>query len=210
MTDIISIFLLGLVIIIHPCTAAPNIAAMTYLQGKSQGKKAVLWMYVLGHTLLYILLGTAAAWLVRTGIVTISHQTESAWATPLLAGVFTLGGIYLVFTSLFTHHHHAVSGRSMLPGLWGAFLSGIVIALAFCPEAAVSFFGVLVPLSAASPAGLALPTVFATGTALPLAAAAVLIQRGTKLNLGYLGNMRWFNLALGILFLCTAAVIILF
>ena len=210
MTDIFSTFLLGLVIIIHPCTAAPNIAAMTYLQGKSEDGKPILWMYVLGHTLLYAVLGTAAAWLVREGIVTFSRQTETEWAAPLLAAVFFVGGIYLIGSSLFAHHHHEVSNRKLLPGLWGAFLSGVIIAVAFCPEAAVAFFGVLVPLSAASPAGLALPTVFAIATALPLAAVAVLLRRGTALRLGYLHNMRWFNLALGILFLATAVVTVLF
>ena len=209
MMDIISTFLLGLFIIIHPCTAAPNVAAMTYLHAKSGGRKAVLWMYVLGHTLLYIVLGTGTAWLVREGIMVIGHQTGLAWATPLLVGVFSIGGIYLVCSSLFTHHHHAISNRSMLPGLTGAFFSGVIIAIAFCPEAAVAFFGVLIPLSAASVAGLALPTVFAIATTLPLAVVAVLLQRGSKLKLKYLNNMRWFNLALGILFLITAAVIVL-
>ncbi len=210
MMDILSTFLLGLVIIIHPCTVAPNIAAMTYLQGKSTGRKSVLWMYVLGHSLLYALLGTAAAWLVREGIVNISHQAESPWAAPLLAAVFAFGGIYLIFSSLFKrHHHHEVSQRNMISGLWGAFLSGMLIAVAFCPEAAVAFFGVLVPMSAASHTGLILPWVFALATALPLAILAVLLQRGTKLNLKYLSNMRWFNLILGILFIITSIVIIM-
>ncbi len=209
MMDILSTFLLGLVIIIHPCTVAPNIAAMTYLQSKNADRRPVLWMYILGHSLLYALLGTAAAWLVREGIVTIGHQTESSWAAPLLAAVFALGGIYLVFCSLFKHHHHhEVSQRNMIPGLWGAFLSGTVIAIAFCPEAAVAFFGVLVPMSAASRIGLVLPWIFALATALPLAVIATLLQRGTSLNLKYFSNMRWFNLALGILFLITSAVII--
>jgi cytochrome c-type biogenesis protein len=210
MTDILSTFLLGLVIIIHPCTAAPNIAAMTYIQGKSDGRKRVLWMYILGHSLLYAVLGTAVAWLVRTGIITLSHHTEATWVAPLLATVFSLGGIYLVVSSLFTHHHHEVASRNLMPGVWGAFVSGTVIALAFCPEAAVAFFGVLVPLSATAHAGLALPTVFAIATALPLAVLAVLLQRGTRLSLGYLAKMKWFNLVLGILFLATAVVIVVF
>ncbi len=210
MMDILSTFLLGLVIIIHPCTVAPNIAAMTYLQSKNAERLHVLWMYILGHTLLYALLGTATAWLVREGIVTIGHQSESSWAAPLLAAVFALGGIYLIFSSLFKHHHHhEVSRRNMLPGLWGAFISGALIAVAFCPEAAVAFFGVLVPMSAASATGLILPWIFAVATALPLAVIAILLQRRTGLNLKYLNNMRWFNLALGILFLVTSAVIIL-
>ncbi len=210
MMDILSTFLLGLVIIIHPCTVAPNVAAMTYLQSKNTDRRPILWMYILGHTLLYAILGTSLAWLVREGIVTISRQEASTWAAPLLSAVFAIGGIYLVLSSLFAHHHHhEVSQRSMLPGLWGAFLSGAVIAIAFCPEAAVAFFGVLIPLSAASHTGLFLPLVFALATALPLSIFAILLQRGISLHLKYLNNMRWFNLALGILFLATAVVIIL-
>jgi cytochrome c-type biogenesis protein len=210
MIDFFSAFLLGLVIIIHPCTAAPNVAAMTYIYGKSDRRPTVLWMFVLGHTLLYAVLGTVVALLVRTGVIVVSRQTEMQWAVPLLAGIFFVAGLLLIYSSLSSHHHHAVPRTRLLSGTWGAFFSGVLLALAFCPEAAVAFFGVLIPMSAASASGLLLPLVFAAATAIPLAAVAVLFSRGKTLNLAYLSATRWFNLVLGIFFLVTAAIVWLF
>ena len=53
-------------------------------------------------------------------------------------------------------------------GLLGAFLIGVVFALAFCPYSGALFFGVLIPMTIASIKGLYLPLVFALGTGLPV------------------------------------------
>ena len=210
MIDILSALFLGLATIIHPCTVAPNVAAMTYIYGKSNSRRTVLWMFILGHTLLYVVLGTVLVLLVKRGIIIVSRQTEMQWAVPLLAGIFFLAGLLLIYSSLSAHHHHAVPRVRLLSGTWGAFFSGVLLALAFCPEAAVAFFGVLVPMSAAAPSGLLLPAVFATATAVPLAAVAALFSRGKNFNLSYLGATRWFNLVLGLLFLMTSAIVLFF
>lgn len=75
---------MGLAVIIHPCTIAPNIAAMSYLGGKGQGKD-VMWMYIIGHTLLYALLGIGVTLLLKFGIV--SNGLEAIikeWGSPCL------------------------------------------------------------------------------------------------------------------------------
>jgi threonine/homoserine/homoserine lactone efflux protein len=53
-------------------------------------------------------------------------------------------------------------------GYWDAVLLGIVFALAFCPYSGVLFFGMLVPITIASPSGLYLPVVFAIATGIPV------------------------------------------
>jgi hypothetical protein len=64
-------------------------------------------------------------------------------------------------------------------GVWGAGLLGIFLALSFCPVSAGLFFGTLVPLAADRSSPLLLPTVYGIGTALPVAAFAVLLAAGT-------------------------------
>ena len=69
-------------------------------------------------------------------------------------------------------------------GVWGAGLLGIVFALSFCPVSAGLFFGSLVPLAADRGSPLLLPAVYGVGTALPVAAFAVLLAAGA----GWLGK----------------------
>ena len=48
------------------------------------------------------------------------------------------------------------------------FYLGLVFALAFCPYSGVLYFGMLVPMTVASPSGLYLPVVFAIATGIPV------------------------------------------
>ena len=63
-------------------------------------------------------------------------------------------------------------------GLIGGFLLGAIFALAFCPFSAILYFGVLIPLALKSTGGIALPTVFAVGTGLPVLVLGVLLSFG--------------------------------
>lgn len=60
----------------------------------------------------------------------------------------------------------------------GAFLLGMAFGLAFCPTLFLLFFGLLVPLALASPAGATFPLLFALGTALPVLAVLGAIALG--------------------------------
>ena len=53
-------------------------------------------------------------------------------------------------------------------GLLGAFLIGVIFALAFCPYSGALYFGILIPMTVSSLDGLYLPVVFAFGTGLPV------------------------------------------
>lgn len=53
-------------------------------------------------------------------------------------------------------------------GYFDAILLGLIFALAFCPYSGVLFFGMLVPITIASPVGLFLPVVFAFATGIPV------------------------------------------
>jgi len=45
---------------------------------------------------------------------------------------------------------------------------GVLFAMAFCPYSGALFFAVLIPMTLAASAGLALPIVFSIGTGLPV------------------------------------------
>jgi cytochrome c biogenesis protein CcdA len=51
---------------------------------------------------------------------------------------------------------------------WGAFLLGMLFALAFCPYSGMLYFGMLIPITISSASGLYLPIVFAIATGLPV------------------------------------------
>lgn len=209
MIDIISTFALGLAVIIHPCTAAPNIATMTYIYSKSEKRSIVLWLYVLGHTALYLSLGLVISFLLRRGIIALGDQTPMEWMQPVLVSVFVISGILLIYSSLRSHHHHHTASSSRLfTSVPGSFIGGVLLAVAFCPEAAVAFFGVMIPLSVTSSAAYFIPVAYAAATAIPLALAAVVLHKGINLKLNYLQTgSKWFNLVMGVLFIITALII---
>ena len=76
-----------------------------------------------------------------------------------------------------SHKHHNALAESGAPG---AFLLGVIFALAFCPVSAALFFGSLIPLALNHPAGGALPFIYGIGTGLPVLAFAVAIALGVK------------------------------
>ena len=157
---VVTAFLLGLVVALHPCPLATNIAAMGYI-ARNTGRSRLFvsgMFYTLGRVLAYTLLGVAllllwrgSAWMLSLG------ERIGEWGERLLA------------PRLHRHAHcpHVVSGGHRFHGTWGSLLLGAILALTFCPESAVVYFGMLMPLSVQESGGLLLPAVFALATSLP-------------------------------------------
>ena len=72
-------------------------------------------------------------------------------------------------------------------GLIGAFLLGIIFALAFCPFSAVLFFGMLIPLALKAGDGLIIPAVFAFATGLPVIIFSIILVKSVS-KLGSIMN----------------------
>ncbi len=93
------------------------------------------------------------------------NQNGEKFLGPLLIiiGLIMLNVIRLNFlgTSSFEERF---SEKFKNQGLLGAFLIGVVFALAFCPYSGALYFGMLIPMTIASSSGLYLPIVFAIGT----------------------------------------------
>ena len=183
---LVGAFLIGLLASLGPCPLTTNIAALGCITRELASPRRVLLtsgLYTLGRTCAYGVLGIAlfAAGL-QISRVSNSLQTLAEIALgPLLI---------LVWLVLLDVIHPTVN----LGGAWmerwskrvadwnsiGAFLLGILFALAFCPYSAALYFGVLIPLAFKSAGGIVFPFLFGIGTSVPVLVIGVPLALGVK------------------------------
>jgi cytochrome c biogenesis protein CcdA len=174
---------LGILTSISPCPLATNIAAVSYVGGRVGSTRAVLLsggLYTAGRTLAYVVLGASAVWSLMS-MVTVSSFLQGGFRRALGPLLIVVGLLLLGLLKLNLPGVGVSAGlreRVDRAGVWGAGLLGIVFALSFCPLSAGLFFGSLVPLAADRSSPLLLPTLYGIGTALPVAAFAVLLAAG--------------------------------
>ena len=211
-TPVITAFLLGLLTALSPCPLATNIAAIGFISKQIGSRKKILLnglLYTLGRVLAYTLLGVMLIVILKQGLGLFGVQnTIDKWGEWLLSPLLLLIGVFLL-----------VGDRIRLPGFgfngdtgglsrkggWGAFLIGVLFALAFCPTSGVFYFGMLIPMSATTAGGYLLPAVYAVATAIPvLAVAWILAFSAQKIGLFY-GKIqifqRWLNVIVGVVFI---------
>lgn len=210
-TPVLTAFLLGLLTAISPCPLAANIAAIGYI-GKSINDRRRMFrngvLYTLGRVVAYTLLGVVLIALLKGGSSLFGirkfigiYGEKALGPALLLIGLYMLFGRKLPLPSLgFNGSRERFAER----GGWGAFLLGVLLALAFCPTSGVFYFGMLIPMSATVTMGYLLPVLFALATALPV----LLVAWVLAFSAGQIGNLygrmqtmqRWLNIAVGILF----------
>jgi cytochrome c-type biogenesis protein len=164
---------LGLLTAISPCPLATNITATAYIAKTITDKRKVLFsglLYTLGRMASYTALGA----LIYFGashfqVARLLQGNGEKYIGPvmILVGLIMLDVIKLANLSTGSLTDK-LSDRFKDRGLAGSFLLGLVFALAFCPYSGALFFGMLIPLTLSSSAGLALPIVFSVGTGLPV------------------------------------------
>lgn len=170
---IVSAFLLGLMTAISPCPLATNITATAFITKNISSKRKVLLsglLYSLGRGFSYTAIGLALYFgASKFHLARFFNQNGEKYLGPLLIllGLIMLNLIRLSFMGK-SSFQDRLSERFKDKGLLGSFLIGIVFALAFCPYSGALFFGMLIPMTIASPDGLYLPVVFAFGTGLPV------------------------------------------
>lgn len=180
----ISAFLLGLLAAISPCPLATNISAMAYISRTINSPGYVIVsgaLYTLGRMASYFSIGA----LIILGGTQTHHVSNflqdkgEQFIGPLLLiiGIIMLGIINIPFFRgggrLFT-----LGEKVAHRGKLGAFLLGVVFALAFCPYTAILFFGILMPLALDSTEGITLPASFAVGSGLPVLIFAAVLSTG--------------------------------
>lgn len=213
-------FLLGLAVAFHPCPLAANIAAMGYIAKDLGRKRDVLacgLLYALGRMVAYSTLGVALIAAFRGGVGTFSDTTAlnalsdwfARWGEAVLSPVLIIIGLYFLLSRFIHQHEHCpdiASGKRHFNGAWGGFLLGVLLALMFCPESAIVYFGMLLPMSINVSVGYILPFIFALATAIPTVLMAWGIAYGVAgsaaIRQKMLAAQRWINAIVGVIFIC--------
>ncbi|MFZ1935571.1 MAG: aromatic aminobenezylarsenical efflux permease ArsG family transporter [Thermoguttaceae bacterium] len=197
---------LGILTAISPCPLATNIAAISYVGRKVGSPRAVMTaglLYTLGRCLLYVGL---AVLLAETALSSdaVSRFLQN-YMHLALGPIFLLLGMFLV--GLITSSMggavmtEGMKKRIDALGIWGAFVLGVLFAVAFCPFSAMLYFGLItlilgaesgaitaklanigLVLPKASLAGstIVLPCLYGIATALPVILVAFLLAYSAK------------------------------
>ena len=209
---LLTAFLLGLLTAISPCPLATNITAIGFISKGMQNRHRVLWsgiLCALGRTLAYSVLGALLIYIIRKGADTFDlQQMVSEWGEIVIGpaliviGVLMLVGEFVDLGGKFGFQAGRWSER--LNGPVGAFILGILFALAFCPSSGLLYFGMLIPMSATASGGYLLPVVYAIATSLPVLIVAWILAFSIKSLSTFMGKVtvfqRWFNRLVAVLF----------
>jgi len=168
---IFTAFILGLMTAVSPCPLATNITATAFIAREINNKKYVFLsgvVYTLGRAITYTLIGVILYFGASTfQIAHFFQKYGERLLGPLLLifGIFMLDYIKLNIPGMRGGFVNRLLERVKINNLWSALLIGVLFALAFCPYSGVLYFGMLIPMTVASPDGLILPFVFEIGRA---------------------------------------------
>ncbi|PIV39034.1 MAG: cytochrome C biogenesis protein [Candidatus Omnitrophica bacterium CG02_land_8_20_14_3_00__42_8] len=174
---------LGILTSISPCPLATNVAAVSFLSKKIAHPALVFisgLAYTIGRMAAYALLG----WIIISSLLSVpqvaqflqKYMAKALGPLLIITGLFLLEVITLKLPGIsISQKHHNKLVESGAPG---AFLLGIIFALAFCPVSAALFFGSLIPLALNSNAGALLPFIYGVGTGLPVLVFTIAIAMG--------------------------------
>jgi len=164
---------LGILTSISPCPLATNIAAVSFLSKRITHPVFVFisgLSYTLGRMIAYAALG----WIIISSLLSVPQVAQflQKYMTKALGPMLIVTGLILIEVikinlrgfSLSEKYQNALVGS----GVFGAFILGIIFALAFCPVSAALFFGSLIPLTLNSKVGTMLPFIYGIGTGLPV------------------------------------------
>jgi cytochrome c-type biogenesis protein len=180
-------FLLGVLTSISPCPLATNIAAIAYISRDVKNPRRTPLnglAYMLGRMVTYSVLGTVIL-VIGMNVIDLSLTVQSIHGDILgsimiAAGLFMIGLIPVNFTIGSGRITERLSQKTADFGVIGAFLIGVLFALAFCPYSAVLFFSGLIPLGLASESGIILPAFYGFGTGIPVLIFSVLFYLGVQ------------------------------
>jgi cytochrome c-type biogenesis protein len=183
---------LGILTSMSPCPLATNIAAVSFLS-KRIAHPALVFLSGLAYTIGRMISYAALGWIIINSLLTIPQVAQflQKYAGKALGPLLIITGLILleVITlrlpdvGLSQKHHNKLAEA----GAPGAFLLGLIFALAFCPVSAALFFGSLIPLALNSKAGTLVLLIYGIGTGLPVLLFAVAIA------LGVTSMSHWFH-----------------
>ena len=204
-------FLLGLLTAISPCPLATNIAAIGFISKDIENRQRIFLngvLYTLGRVIAYTLLGIILISILKEGASVFGIQKAvGKWGELLLGPLLLIIGLFMLFGSRLNLPKFGFDGKVeglAKKGGWGAFLLGVLFAMAFCPSSGLFYFGMLIPMSVTATAGWLLPILFAVATALPVLVVAWILAFSVEKVGEFYGKMqsiqKWLNIIVGALF----------
>jgi len=186
---LLAAFFIGLMTAISPCPLATNITAIAYASKRIDNSKHTLWvgfLYTLGRMFTYVVIASLVVWVgINTQAIALFLQK---YGEIILGPFLIIIGILMLDLIKFNFSQKndklgALKEKLASKGLIGAFLLGVVFALAFCPFSAVLFFGMLIPLAIQAGDGFVIPAIFAFATGLPVILSSfILVKSVNKLG----------------------------
>ena len=209
---VLTAFLLGLLTAISPCPLATNIAAIGYIGKDIEDRRSVFrtgLLYTLGRVVAYTLLGVVLIGIIRSGASMFGVQKFiGTWGELLLGPLLIVIGLLMLFGHRLNLPQFGFNGRGeglAKKGAWGAFLLGVLFAMAFCPSSGMFYFGMLIPMSATTTMGYLLPVVFAVATALPVLVVAWILAFSASEIGRFYGRVKaiekWLSVIVGLVFI---------
>lgn len=211
-TPVLTAFLLGLLTAISPCPLATNIAAIGYIGKDIEDRRRVFLnglLYTAGRIVAYTVLGLVLILIIRQGASMFGIQKFiGTWGEMLLGPALIVIGLLMLFSQRLQLPQFGFNGSNVeglkRHGGRGAFLLGVLFAMAFCPTSGMFYCGMLIPMSATATMGYLLPVVFAIATALPVLIVAWLLAFSMQEVGRFYGWMkdieRWTTIIVGVLF----------
>ena len=213
---LLAAFVLGVLVALNPCQLAISISALAYEY--RNGKRLVDGLiYATGRTATYTLLGWVTMCLIGGGKNVEGLREVLSLAEVAVPYVLIAIGLYLLYRAAHHHHHDGEnchnSGRIIKRnGPLGSLILGMTLALAFCPESAIFYFGMMIPLSITSQVGAAVPLVFGLAASVPVAVLAWVMHRAVsgaeRMSRGFEQFQQWLNGVTGVLFIAIATLLL--
>ena len=211
-TPLVTALLLGLLTALSPCPLATNIAAIGYIGKDIEDRHSVFrkgLLYILGRVVAYTLLGIVLIGIIRSGASMFGVQKFiGTWGELLLGPLLIVIGLLMLFGHRLNLPQFGFNGKGeglAKKGGWGAFLLGVLFAMAFCPTSGMFYFGMLIPMSATATMGYLLPVVFAVATALPVLIVAWILAFSAGEIGKFYGRVktieRWLSIVVGAVFI---------
>ncbi len=180
---LVAAFFIGLMAAFSPCPLATNITAVAYISRKIDNSKHTLLVgivYTLGRMFSYAGLASLIVYVgVNSREIALFLQDYGELILgPLLLiiGLVMLDVINLNIGGGWGKLDK-IKERLSDKGYLGAFLMGVIFALAFCPFSGVLYFGMLIPLAFNADDGILIPSVFAFATGLPVILSSILLVK---------------------------------
>ena len=217
---LLTAFLLGLIAALNPCQLAINVSAFTWLFSRSSAPGNTLktgLLYLLGRFAAFFAMGWGCTQAFSYFDLQMSALSERfanifLWVERLLPFVLLLAGLFFMFRAFHRHKHNGSCHNSgyvihRVRNL-GPFMLGVVMAFLFCPESALIFFGMMVPMGTAVTPIWAVPLLFSFAALTPFVLLLWIMRRTALLVERYESHVARIqvcaNLLLGVLFILLA------